>query len=232
MFAGIVRKAAGQNIFRRRLHFHALVRPAYALKVHQLSHAAMRAAHPVVKTRPGLLRERRPDRPVLRGRCADLDDVPPAPPCRGALFGQHFGRGLVLRVLVLVQLVKDECANGLVTQAGNRARPAEIDRHVRQIDAQGRGVVARSGHVLPQARRSGDHGDDAIPCVFPRGDFIRENVHDRAGTAVDAPAHEIVSALRSARLRAFADDYGFHARRSGGVHDAGQIGGEQVCDGA
>ena len=186
----------------------------------------------VVETRARLLVECPPDGAVLGGRGGDFNDMPPRAPCGRALFGQRFGGRLVLRILVLVQLVQNERADGLVAQTRDGTRPAQINGHVRQIDAQTAGIVAAARHVLAQTRTCRDHGDDAVARIFPRRDFIRENIHRRAGAAVNAPAHEIVRGLGAAGLRAFADDDGFHAGRAHSVHDAREIGREDVLPAA
>ena len=99
---------------------------------------------------------------------------------------------------------------------------------MRQIDAQAARIVAGAGHVVAQTRRIDNHRNNAVFGVLAGGDFVRENVHHRAGAAVDAPAHEVVSGFGTAGLRAFADDDRFHARRSGGVHDAHKVRREQI----
>ena len=111
----------------------------------------MGAAHPVVEPGVGLLGKSLPDRAILCRGSGDLQDMPAAAPGCGALFGQGFRRGLVFGILVLVQLVKNECADRLVAQPADRARPAKVNRHVGQVDAQGRDIIAIAGHVVGKA---------------------------------------------------------------------------------
>ena len=230
MLARVGGQPSGQHVLGGRLPIRVLVRPADAVEGHELIKAAVRAAHPEVETRPGLAGESHPDGAILRGRGGDLEDMaaPAPPPCGGALLGQRFRRGLVLGVLVLVQLVQDQGADGFVAQTRHRARPAQIDGHVRQIDAQAGGIVPVAGHVLAQARRGLDHGDDTVLGILAGRDLVGEHIHHRPGAAVDAPAHQIVAGFRAARLRALADDDRLHTRRPGGVHDAHKVGGEDV----
>lgn len=130
--------------------------------------------------------------------------------------------------LYLSSSSRNQGADGFVAQTRHRARPAQIDGHMRQIDPQAGGIVPVAGHVLAQARRGLDHGDDAVFGILAGRDLVGKHIHHRPGAAVDAPAHQIVSGFRAARLRALADDDRLHPRRPGGVHDAHKIRSKNV----
>ena len=228
VFTGVVGQTLRQHGFGVRGLFLILSGPCDALEIHVLEKAAVRAAHPKIEAGTRLLGERLPDRAVLRGRGRDFHDLAPGPPCRRALLRQRLGRCLVFRVLVLVQLVEDEDADGLVPEPRDGTGPAEVNRHVQQVDAQAGGIVPVARHVLPEARGGLDHRDDAVLGVLAGGQFVGEHVHDRAGETVDAVPDDVVATLRAARLGALADDDRLDAGKPGHVHDPGEVRREHV----
>ena len=119
--ARIKGQLAGQDFLSVRFLVRALIRPGYALKAHELVHTAVRTLHPIIKTGLSLFCKSSPDSPIHSGGRGYFDDVLAAAPCQGALFCQCFGCGFIPGILVLVQLVQNQCADGLVAQTRYRA---------------------------------------------------------------------------------------------------------------
>jgi len=99
---------------------------------------------------------------------------------------------------------------------------------VHEVDAQRAGIIAVSRHIFTQPWRDLYHGYDTIFGIFARGQFIRIDIHDRAGAAVYAVTHEIMPSLRTASLWTFANNGRFNTRIGHRVHYAHKVRRELV----